>query len=310
MDVECPSCGARFAAPATAKTLTCPYCGLIFGERGEEDHYYFPVIKEEPYRILLNFLRRQFGIPADIAASSNLTRRDLHYIPIYFFYLYGFAEAGCGRARLTRAKEGVYRGIIAASMFEELLRDYPFPVRGKRFFKSDIMRVGIYHEPEFGKDEAYRRAEDVLQRMVMHELKKQCRRPRDVRWKESRIEYRGLIHYPIYHLEYIYDDQRYSAYIDGSDGKVIVAEHPVKLEARVMQLAVSGGLLIMAFMAGLPLSYIVGSPLPAIFSLVAASASSIPLLKRTFSLKVKASELKKIKEGHDSFTSYLRKLPI
>ncbi len=310
MRVECPSCGASFTVPSTAKTVTCPYCGLIFGERGQEDHYYFPVMGEEPYSILLNFLRRQFGAPSDIASSSTLTRRDLHYVPVYFFYLYGVAEAGCGRGRVTRAEEGVYRGVVASSMFEELLRDYPFPIRGKRFFRSNIMSMGMYHEPEFGGEEAYRKADSLLNHLIMTELRKQCRRPRNVRWRERKIEYRGLVHYPIYHVEYLYHGQRYSAYIDGSDGKVIVAEHPIKLGTRAIQLAVSGGLIAAALILGIPLSYLAGSPLPTVFSLAAASASSAPLLKRTVSLKIKASELKTIKGESESFTSYLRRLPI
>ena len=39
MKVTCPGCGASFEVPETVKTITCPYCGLVFGEKVQEDHY-------------------------------------------------------------------------------------------------------------------------------------------------------------------------------------------------------------------------------------------------------------------------------
>ena len=310
MEVECPSCGAVFRIPETVKTYTCPYCGLVFGEKEEQNHYYFPIMREEPYSILLNFLRRQFGAPSDIAASSTLSKRELHYIPVYFFYLYGRANAVCGKRGMTRAEEGLYKGFVALSRFQELLKDYPFPIRGRRFFRPEIMKMGRYHRPEFDEEEARKRASKTLENMIYSELRKQCRRPMNIRWEENRVEYRGLIHYPIYYLEYLYGGQGYSAYVDGSDGKIILAEHPLKLGTRAIQAAVSGGLITSSLILGIPISYLAGSPLPLVFALIGAIASSIPLLRRTVSRKVKSSELKVIKGESESFQSYLRRLPI
>jgi len=307
--VKCPGCGAVFRAPETARTFTCPYCGLVFGEKKpEEDHYYFPVIREEPYGILLRYLQRQFGAPSDIALNSSLRARTLHYVPVYFYYIYGRAAGDCGRRGWTEAEEGAYIGVVASRRFAELLRDYPFPVRGKRFFSEEVYELGEYHEPEFGEDEARRKAEDKLSTLIYGELGKQCSDIRRIEERERRVEYRGLVHYPVYHLIYSYGGVTYQAYIDGSDGKVITAEHPLKLQARAVQLAVSAALFIIAFIVGAAFSMSAGTFIPLIPPIIAAAVTSIPLLKRTIARKITTSELKTVEGEQESFAPIIRRL--
>lgn len=308
MEVACPDCGARFWAPETVKTFTCPYCGLIFGERAEEDHYYFPVMDRDPYATLLDFLRRQFGIPSDISSSSSLKVRELHYVPVYFYYLHGRASGRCGGAGWTRAEESLHVGIIASQSFRNILGEYPFPVRGKRFFKSEIMSRGTYHKPEFGEEVARKNAEKLLHDMLRDELRRQCSEVNEVKIEDMKASFRGLVHYPIYYLEYSYGGDRYSSYIDGVDGKIILAEHPIKIQTRTTQIIVSALLIAIAFSVGLSISLFLENPLPLISSIIPATAASIPLLRRSFTKKITSSELRVIEEKPQNIVQYLRKI--
>ncbi len=307
MEVECPGCSAKFQVPQSLKTFTCPYCGLVFGERAREDHYYFPVMKIEPYAILLNFLRRQFGIPSDIASSSSLQVRQLHYIPVYFYYLHGRMIGRCDGKGWTEAEETVYRGVVASRFFRNILEDYPFPVRGKKFFRKEIMNMGVYHNPEFSELDARNSIEDMLYRMLNDELSRGCKNVSETRVEELKIDFRGLIHYPVYYIEYLYNREKYSAYIDGVDGKIISAEYPIKLQTKTLQITISSTLLMLGAFLGLALSFMLGSPLPFIFSIIPAIGSSIPLLRRSLTKKVKSSEIKIIQEESRPLTAYIKK---
>ena len=295
MKVTCPGCGAVFEFPETVKTITCPYCGLVFGERTREDHYYFPVIKDEPYRILLGFLKRQFGIPMDIELNSSLLDQKLHYVPVYFYYMRGRAVGICG-GRETEAYVCHHGGVVASASFQELLEDYPFPIRGKRFFKRELEYFEGYHEPEFDENRSRRLAEEILKRKLMDELHEQCSDLDRVVFEDLRLDYRGLVHYPIYHLKYSYKSRSYEAFLDGSDGRVILAEHPLKLETRVVEILTATGTILAALAIGSILSSIMRTITPFITSLMPAVASSLPLLKRGVELRITASELKTLTE--------------
>ena len=291
MKVTCPGCGASFEVPETVKTITCPYCGLVFGEKVREDHYYFPAIREEPYRILLGFLKRQFGIPIDIELNSSLLDQKLYYVPVYFYYMSGKATGICGR-RETVAYVCHHEGIVASTGFQGLLADYPFPIRGKRFFKKELEKFEGYREPEFGEDRSRELAEEILKRKLVNELHKQCEDLDRVIFEDLRLDYRGLVHYPIYHLKYSYKGKSYEAYLDGSDGKVILAEHPLKLETRIVEISTAIGIISAALVIGSILSSMIHTIIPMLTSIIPAVASSFPLLKRGVELRATASELK------------------
>ncbi len=307
MEIVCPGCSARFQVPESVRTFTCPYCGLVFGERVVEDHYYFPVIKEEPYTMLLNFLRRQFGIPSDIVSNSTLKTKYLYYVPVYFYYLYGRMIGRCGGRGWTESEEAAYKGLVASRNFRDIFEDYPFPVRGKKFFRKEIMNIGFYQQPEFPEDEARNYVKAYLHKILEDELFRECKNLKEVSVEELRVDFRGLIHYPIYYLEYLYDDQTYSAYLDGVDGKIISAEYPIKLQTKTLQMIIGSLLLTCSIVFGLALSLIVGNPLPFIFSIVPAISSSTPLLTRSLTKKVISSEVKIIQEESRPFTKYLKK---
>ncbi|MCS7126324.1 MAG: zinc-ribbon domain-containing protein [Aigarchaeota archaeon] len=307
MEVECLECSAKFQVPESVKTYTCPYCGLVFGERSEEDHYYFPVMDDDPQIVLLNFLRRQFGIPSDITSSSSLRVKQLHFIPVYFYYLYGRALARCGRSGWTRAEESIYKGVIASRSFIDILKDYPFPVRGKKFFRKEIMDKGFYHQPEFTEEEARRYAENFLYEIIENELRHHCSNIDEMKVEEVKVNFRGLVHYPIYYLEYTYGGERYSSYLDGVDGKIISAEYPINLRTKTIQIATSALLWAIAFTIGIVVSLIIGNLLPFIFSSIPAVASSIPLLRRTISKKVISSDVKLVEEESKLLITYVKR---
>ncbi len=226
MEVECPVCSAKFKIPDTITITTCPYCGTTFEVQSRErvgDHFFFPVINKDSGGLLLKFLSRQYGAPADIV-EAKIESKTLHYLPVYFFYIHANLEG-------STAEEVAFIGIPATDEFEWLLEGYPFPVRGKRFFDESIMKKGKYYEPKISKEEAEKKAVEKVLRVVKEEA--------DISGDYFTVDrvkldvvYQGLVHYPIWEVHYTYGGKKFYGYVDGSTGLVISASYPLTQEAR------------------------------------------------------------------------------
>ncbi len=303
MEVTCPHCSAVFTVPDTVKTVTCPYCGLVFhiGEEGKYevskvDHYYFPLDERDPYELLLKFVSRQYGSPADIASASSLTKRVLHYVPVYFFYLHGSAIVKPFLSnRRTRVEVVKYLGIPAiGGKLGLLLEDYPFPIRGKRFFEEDVKRAGVFHEPLFDAEEAKKKAEFFLTSALLDEARKSCSSISDLQEESKNVEYRGLVHYPVWELAYTYKGETYEGWIDGADGRIILVEHPITVAIRATQIAIGIGLITAGLVVGGFTSIIFHSILGIVGGIAAGFAGAIQPLIRSVEVKVKASQVREL----------------
>ncbi|WP_367884583.1 hypothetical protein [Thermococcus sp. JCM 11816] len=95
MEVTCPPvCSATFKVPDTVTVATCPYCGgatfkVESGEKVGGEHFFFPPMREDPAGKLLKFLSRQYGAPPADIVDARITKKELHWVPVYFFYLHG-----------------------------------------------------------------------------------------------------------------------------------------------------------------------------------------------------------------------------
>jgi len=306
---ECPTCGAKFSVPETVATTECPYCGTVFNVKRkvkvEVDHFYFPLSKRDPYDSLLRFIECQYGVPVDIKRNFTITRGTLHIIPVYFYHLHGRARVTVRSRRLKTFNAVVEEvddvGIVAVKgPLRDLLKDYPFPIRGKKFFEERIKRIGIYYDPEISREEAERIASTRLSRRLREEAEELGERVRDFKEELFKVEFKGLVHYPVWELEYGYKGTTYKAYVDGATGVIIRAEHPLSVKGRVIQIAIGGLLLVIGVVAAFTIINLGFSENAKLFgtlaSLIDGVVASLPLFTRSVRQKVIASEVEVIKE--------------
>ncbi|MCD6369335.1 MAG: hypothetical protein J7L38_06030 [Thermoproteales archaeon] len=304
METRCPVCGAEIEVPKTISTTECPYCGTVFdvktGEKSRLEHFYFPVYVKDPYDKLMRFLGRQYGVPTDLKLSSTYTKRLLHIVPIFFYHLHGRALVEAKSRKLgsfTAVVEEVDDiGIPAFSgKIAELLKEYPFPLRGKKFFEEKLKTMGIYYEPEIERVEADRTAETILTEKLSKEASEVAENFRLTKFLEFKVEHKGLVYYPIWELEYQYKGNVFKGFIDGVTGTVIQGEHPLALRSRVIQFTWSLVFIATGILFGFLVLQQSGAGLPgiaaALFSFIAGVAAALPQLIRTGARKVSASEI-------------------
>ena len=311
IEVECPYCGARFKVPETAREVTCPYCGSVFvvkegiAGKTEQKHFYFPVEKKfDPYEMLMRFLLRQYAAPRNLWKMSSLTKRVLHYVPVYYFYARVAGEV-FGRShefgeKTVRVDETDYVTLpVSKTYLDDLLRDYPFPLRGRRFFNPDIMREGIYYEPKVDEKEAIEIASAIVSERVKKEGMESIKTVFHFKPKIFRIEPRGLVHYPIWEIEYSYMGERYRAFVDGATGLIIRAEYPQTVKGRGIALGAALAVVVAGILGGLAYGFATNSAssgmLASLVGLIVGGAGALPAFSRSVSKKVTVTELEERK---------------
>ncbi len=304
--VKCPVCYAEFNVPDSTKTVTCPYCGATFTIEKDkekifkEGHFYFPLDKRDPFDLLMRFIERQYGAPADIRSFSSLVDKKLYYIPIHFFYIYGKANV-YGSSRkfgnvIVTAEELDYIGIPAVNTPEaKLLNGYPFPIRGKRFFEEHIKRKGIYYDPKIDRKTAENLARQTLEEIIQNEASQSVSHVNNIYYENMIVDYRGLVHYPLWKIIYRYLGKEYIGYIDGATGIIINTEHPLTTKGRLEQFGLAILLIGIGAILGVFI-YSLGYEPASIGSIIAGIVSASPAFTRSISLKVNASELQEMDE--------------
>ncbi|ASJ12413.1 zinc ribbon domain-containing protein [Thermococcus thioreducens] len=292
MEVQCPTCSAKFKIPETVSVATCPYCGTTFhihtGEKSEKEHFFFPPMRKDPAGVLLKFLSRQYGAPADIT-GAKVTKKELHWVPVYFFYLHG-------RSRLwSTVEEARFLGIPAASRFMNLLNHYPFPIRGKRFFDESIVGKGRYYEPELDREQAEAMARAEMENALRSEARQEDKSAGEM---EIVVRYLGLVHYPIWEVHYEYRGERFTGYVDGTDGRVILGEYPLMSDARKKATFLGAGVVGAGLVFGIVATAIYGSAWGLIGGLISAGAGAFGIFRKGSVKRRKVSEVMKTGEGN------------
>ncbi|ASJ04538.1 zinc ribbon domain-containing protein [Thermococcus barossii] len=291
MEVQCPTCSARFKVPDTVSVVTCPYCGTTFHlETGEEagEHFFFPPMRKDAGGVLLKFLSRQYGAPADIT-GAKVTKKELHWVPVYFFYLHGKSR------RWSTIEEVRFVGIPAGSPFQGLLKDYPFPIRGKRFFDEAVVRKGRYYEPEMSREEAEAMARKLMESALLSEASQEDKSLGDF---EIEVKYQGLVHYPLWEVHYEYGGEGFAGYVDGTDGRVVQAEYPLMSGARKKASLLGAGVLGAGLVFGIAAAGIYGSAWGLIGGLVSAGAGAFGIFRKGAVKRRKVSEVMRLNKGN------------
>ncbi|MEZ0346444.1 MAG: hypothetical protein ABWK01_07825 [Infirmifilum sp.] len=300
VEVTCPHCGARFTVPATASRVTCPYCFSVFtiqGVQPEEEHYYFPLDESlDPFERLLKFVSRQYGVPLDLRSNFAVSRRDLHWVPVYFFFGdYKAKASGYSRVYGEQTSEITETGLVSipasGTELDSVLERYPFSIRGKLPFTPEITSKGRFFNPTISRSDAERKADSMFMYKIRLEAAESFSSLQSLVVVQKKLEYRGLVHYPIWILEYTYKGRPFRAMVDGASGVVIRTEYPQTAKGRISLAAYSSLTLLLGLAGGLAYAWLVnGGFLAVIGGLAVGAAAALPAFTRSATLVASASE--------------------
>ena len=177
--------------------------------------------------------------------------------------------------------------------------------------------MGQYYEPTLSKEEADKQATLRLERMILSEARSSGERLVSLNWIDKKVVFKGLVHYPVWELEYSYKGEKYLGYVDGATGAVIKAEHPLSQRGRAIQLTAAGLILALGFLTFF-LVYSLLKGFAGIYAggsaLLASLAGASPLFTRGVRRKIVASEIEIMKEEEHSkkpeIAKILEELPI
>ncbi|MCS7364043.1 MAG: hypothetical protein NDF54_01225 [archaeon GB-1867-035] len=277
--MKCPHCGAEFNVPSGVTTAVCPYCGTTINLKTKEieaEHYAFPIIYDtnKAYEKLKSIVSRQFGAPADLSKASNLTFRQLHYLPLYIFFIEG--RALCKEVEVIETESVAIPALTMLPL--EIPAKYRFPVRGRMYFKPSLVEAGKYYTPTMSREEAEKIAKMKIYYRLLGEVKLACPgSPIEIDCK-----YKGLVHYPIWELEYSYSNERFRGIIDAVCGEVFYAEYPMSTFHRTLALGLAAGMIIGGLIVGIGVGLFLKSiATSAIGGLIAGIVGAIPPLTKS-----------------------------
>ena len=245
MKVRCPYCGAEYEAPDYAQYLVCPYCGTVLreGKVFESVYIFEPRLdKTAAFNKALSF--KPWASPRDLATSAAPSGAELHFVPLYLYYVYfePLKELATYATALALEKPQFY-----------IPEEYQFPARWRTAFKPSLERRAVFHQPQLNPDKAWERAS-----------KKYLREARDYAsaFKTAvtdKTSFEGIVYYPFWVLKYSYKGKEYSAVVDAAEGDVVYMEYPVSGRGRAASLAIAGiilgGSALIGAILGLGMSY-------------------------------------------------------
>lgn len=277
--MKCSHCGAEFKVPSEVTTAVCPYCGTTINletKEVEAEHYAFPVIYDtgNAYQKLKSIVSRQFGAPANLSKASSLKFRQLHYLPLYVFFVEG--SALCEEAEVIEAESVAVSGLTILPL--EMPVNYRFPVRGRMYFKPSLIEAGRYYTPNMSKEEAEKIAKMRVYYRILGEVNLAC--PGAPIKIDCRYE--GLVHYPIWELEYSYDNEKFKGIVDAVCGEVFYAEYPMSTFHRTLALGLAVGMILGGLIVGIGVGLLLKSAaISAIGGLITGIVGAIPPLTRS-----------------------------
>ncbi len=287
----CPYCKAEFDTTPDIEYITCPYCGTVFqiktGNIKAENHYFYPINIDSTlaFKNLISFLSRQYGAPKDIN-NASITKRTLHYLPLHLYEGKGYAKCPNGSETYYETHEA-YLALVNLPI--PIYHEYKFPVRGKVYFKPNILEYGKYYNPEISDDGFKSLVESSVYNKVSREIMLSCSNPQI----DVTVNYQGLIHYPFWEFTYQYNNGSYKGIVDAVDGIVVYAEYPQELGHREIFATIGTISIIAGLILGTTSGFFIGNLLLGMLGgLISGVIGGLRLLLRSAEHKVKATQLK------------------
>ncbi|MEM3833628.1 MAG: zinc ribbon domain-containing protein [Thermoprotei archaeon] len=287
----CPYCKAEFDAPLDTEYITCPYCGTVFqiktGNIKAENHFFYPINIDSTlsFKNLISFLTRQYGAPKDIN-NASITKRTLHYLPLHLYEGRGYAKCPNGSETYYETQEA-YLALVNPPI--PIYHEYRFPVRGKIYFKPNILEYGKYYNPEISDDGFKSLVESSVYNKISREIILSCQNPQI----NVTVNYQGLIHYPFWEFTYQYNNELYKGIVDAVDGIVVYAEYPQELGHRRIFATIGIISIITGLTLGTISGLIIGNLLLGIIGgLISGVIGGLRLLSRSARHRIKTTQLK------------------
>ncbi|AEA12275.1 Zinc finger, TFIIB-type domain protein [Thermoproteus uzoniensis 768-20] len=237
MKVRCPYCGAEYEAPEGAQYLVCPYCGTVL-RQGQvyEKVYVFKASLDKTDAFKRALSLRPWASPEDLASSASLTSAELHFLPLYLYYVYfePLKELATYATALAVEKPPFY-----------VPRDYRFPARWRIPFKPSLERTAVFHQPQLDPETAWAAASKPYEkeaRSYAAAFKKPI---------SDKTTFEGIVYYPFWRLRYAYGGKEYEAVVDAAEGDVVYMEYPVSRTGRGTSAAIALSIVLGAALLGL-----------------------------------------------------------
>ena len=279
LKLTCPHCGASFEVPPNVTVATCSYCGTTFRVDNKElqfSHQFYPVTYDSnaAYEQLKALLSRQFGVPSNFSDQVVLVGRRLHYIPLYVFYVEG--SSGSGDSAVLESDYVVLPSMRILPV--PIPAEYKFPVRGKIYFKPQMLKDGQFYSPQLSVEYLEEFAKSKIYNRLAGEV--QLASPGAEISLNSRCE--SLVHYPIWELKYSYLKFNFVGYVDGVCGEVFSAEYPISTIHRTLSLSLASGLMISSLAVGAFVGSFFASPIVGLIGgVIPAVLGAVPIFRRS-----------------------------
>ena len=314
--VKCPYCGAEYRVPATVTYATCPYCGTTFriGKPEEEiEHYLYHlnIDKNKAYRLARDFATQQIGVVEDLAQAASFKEAKLYYVPVYIYEIN--IKAPCREELEELKKEEAERDkeirlkihggeevdyVIKPAVEDlpiPLPKDYGFPARARSYFKPAVLKNGRYLQPLLDPIKIFNMVKQPYVSKATEEARISCSSGYEVIDKSS---YRGIAHYPFWHIKYTYNGKEYEALVDAADGTIVYLEYPLSMSGRLIGVAGGSGTLIAsAIIGGLISLKLMEELLP---GLIGGAIAALPALGYTLYRLARSKGIYKFKPGEEA----------
>jgi len=237
--VKCPKCAAPVPFDAGVKFVKCPYCSsqIYIDRTGAGFYYALPFMVSENDAV--GMFRRWAAGPTkakDLDKLAQLAGMKKNYFPVYMFKrIVNDVEQVMIEPAGSTTLPGLHNLKVPAGDLK--IFDATFDVSGAELIKPDIEMMSYMNNlPGKPKEQA-------------------------------------LVYFPIWKVQYVFNQKRYEVVIDASSGEVFSAEFPMRSSSAYVLVAVVGFFVIMleGLLATSSLLVAIGAIVATVVGLFAAS---------------------------------------
>jgi hypothetical protein len=238
-NIRCSHCGAPVDFKPGEIVATCKYCGFTTViETGEAFNFEHSLLlnkfdEEQIGDPIRSWMRSGFLKPGDLAKKSNITEKELVYLPFWVVSVEASSSYKGIFERITPAivKEGKiekeYNWLVLAREAAGFpTREYDVPLEGK--IPYDFRKIEGFAKvlnSEIERDEAIELAKQQIEAHHRYLLKEDVDRVVEMQtaFNVKQVVY---LHAPIWFVKYKYKGKAYQIIIDGASGVALKGDIP------------------------------------------------------------------------------------
>ncbi|MDX1813319.1 MAG: zinc ribbon domain-containing protein [Candidatus Bathyarchaeia archaeon] len=238
-NIRCSHCGAPVDFKPGEIVATCKYCGFTTViETGEAFNFEHSLLlnkfdEEQIGDPIRSWMRSGFLKPGDLAKKSNITEKELVYLPFWVVSVEASSSYKGIFERITPAivKEGKiekeYNWLVLAREAAGFpTREYDVPLEGK--IPYDFRKIEGFAKvlnSEIERDEAIELAKQQIEAHHRYLLKEDVDKVVEMQtaFNVKQVVY---LHTPIWFVKYKYKGKAYQIIIDGASGVALKGDIP------------------------------------------------------------------------------------